>query len=301
VQDNQIGIHIYRITVHRTRKPQKIQLSSGGEGANLFSATKYFIETFSQATEEGSQIARPWYFDQVIVDGRSWHGLIRYGSSGYESEIVDRRTRSLRFKREITDMDVIPLYFRIWVPDKGDYALIALQTFGLRSCVNRVREALEQYFRRSHDGFRLTYSPVVMTDLESIRSATVKSISFVKRDTASDRAVDQLGIPTTMVDYDLRITAKRRENLGRVGAIIERVKSLGKHETIDALGEEFDEAQAYVKVGNRRRKVTLFGVSKETGKVDLSEEVSRLPNGHPKFESIANEVRDLFIDIVQGG
>jgi hypothetical protein len=238
--------------------------------------------------------------DEVVVEGRSWHGIIRYGSSGYESEIIDRRTRTLRLKREVTDMDVIPLYFRFWVPERGDYALIALQTFGQRSCVNRFQQAFESFFRTSYDGYRVTYSAVVLTDLESVKSAVVKSISLVKRDASSDRAVDQLGIPSTMVDYNLSVTAKRKDNLGRAGAIIEKFKSLGKDDTLDLMGEEFDEAQAYVKVGTRKRKITLFGVSKDSGKIDLSDDVSRMPSGHPKFDSISAQVKELFKDIVKG-
>ena len=140
--DNSIGLHIYAITQHKTRKPKKIVFSDSGDGARLSKALPHFIEKYKSAEYEEGETPRPWYLDPKNQNGATSDGLIMYGSSGFATDIVDRETRSTQYKRKISDIEIFPLYYRFWVPTSGEYALLALQTFGQRSCVHRFQTCL---------------------------------------------------------------------------------------------------------------------------------------------------------------
>lgn len=299
--DNQIGLHVYRVTQHKTRKPATVPFAVSGVGAQLRSLMPGFISQYTDPMDLESGLARPWYFVPTTDDGFSMHGVIQYGSSGYEGKLVDSRTRAHQYDRKVTDMEVIPLYYRFWIPESGPFGLLAFQTFGLRSWVNRIREQLEAAYRSKYDGFRIVFTPVMPNELGTFKNALVKTITLVKREVSSDRALNQLGIPPVLVDYDVSVTARKSQNFGTVGSLVDIFRSKSGEKGIESAGDTFEEATSIVRIGRRNRKVTLLGVGRETGKIDLSDDVQRLPGGHPRLESISSEVKAILADVVTGG
>ena len=167
--DSIVGVHIYTVTQKRNRKSELISFTQSGDGARLKEYCPNFFEKYSSIKDDDSDVIRLWYFEPKPNNGASFHGWIKYGSSGYESDIIDRKTRELLYERKASDVDVIPLYYRLWVPSSGDFALLALQTFGQRSCVGRVQSALESGFRASNPGFRLDLKPFIPAQLASFK------------------------------------------------------------------------------------------------------------------------------------
>ncbi|WP_182446978.1 hypothetical protein [Cereibacter sphaeroides] len=223
-----------------------------------------------------------------------------YGSSGFATDIVDRETRSTQYKRKISDIEIFPLYYRIWVPTSGKYALLALQTFGQRSCVGRFQNAMEAGFRQTNSGFRIVFKPVAPGEISSYKVAEVKRLSLTKRDYSSDAAENQLGDPGALVDLGVSFSAKPRSHLGLLKNFTDRIKAAATKSVLEYNDTHFDEATAEIMVGGKRRTVTLVGISRNTGKFDLSEDVNRGPNGMPKFESISSEAASIFDDIAAG-
>ncbi len=211
--DNNIGMHIYRIKQHISRKSTTIEFKNSGDGARFKNMLPDFISRFSNPMNEEGDQARAWYFEPKTDNDGTHHGVIHYGSSGYESKIVDRKTRDLRFQRAVSDMDVIPLYHRFWVPSSGDLALVALQTFGQRSCVSRVLSSLEARYRASFAGHRLTFAAVMPMEFSSLRESEVTSITLMKSNYSSDIAANQFGIPNNLIEYDVCFTAKPKKIL----------------------------------------------------------------------------------------
>lgn len=272
-----------------------------GTGSSLKEYCPQFIETFSTTSNRGEESGRTWYLSPQPNNGSSFHGLIYYGSTGYESDIIDKETRKLQYQRKVSDIDIIPLYYCIWVPDYGDYGLLALQTFGLRSCVGRFQTAFESGFRSIFDGYRLAMKPVIPAELASYKNAEVKTFSLLKHDYSSDAAENQLGNPGELVDLNVSFNAQRRATLGTLQTFTNRLKLTGERDALQYNNVEFDEAVAWVSIGGKRRKVTIVGASRNAGKFDLTENVARGANGHPKLESISSEVQSLFGGIVSGG
>lgn len=295
--DNSIGLHIYAISQHKTRKPQKITFSENGDGSRLLKALPHFVKKYKSALGEEGDTPRPWYLEPNDQNGGTFEGSIMYGSSGFATDIVDRETRSTQYKRKISDIEIFPLYYRLWVPDTGSYALLALQTFGQRSCVGRFQLALESGFRQTNSGFRIVLNPVAPGEIASYKVAEVKKLSLTKRDYSSDAAENQLGDPGALVDLSVSFSAKPRSHLGILKSFADRVKTAVSGSVLEYNDTQFDEATAEIMVGGKRRTVTLVGISRNTGKFDLTDQVKRGLNGMPQFESISTEVASIFKDI----
>ena len=298
--DNSIGLHIYAITQHKKRKPKKIAFSESGDGSRLLKTMPHFINKYSNAEYEEGETPRPWFLAPKSQVGGTFEGSIMYGSSGFATDIVDRETRSTQYKRQTSDIEIFPLYYRLWVPDDGDYALLALQTFGQRSCVGRFQLALESGFRQTNSGHRITITSVAPGEIASYKVAEVKRLSLTKRDYSSDAAENQLGDPGALVDLGVSFSAKSRSHLGVLKSFYDRVKPAASGSVLEYNDTQFDEATAEIMVGGKRRTVTLVGISRNTGKFDLSGQVSRGPNGMPKFDSISSETANIFADIAAG-
>ena len=106
--ENSIGLHLYSLQIRRKRDRDPVPFSDQGAGALLRSAMTVLIKNWSTPMTENGY-PRSWFIDTVSEVNDSWSGVIRYGTSGYESEIVDGRTRDVRYNHAITDLDVIPL------------------------------------------------------------------------------------------------------------------------------------------------------------------------------------------------
>lgn len=300
MSENIIGLHIYSLTLHKTQKPEKVPLTETGTGSEIKRCLPQFTEHYSQQYDGGNDAARTWFLDVREELENVSEGLIMYGSSGFESDIVDRNTKQLNYQRKVTDVDVIPLYYKIWVPNEGEYGLMALQTFGLRSCVGRFQEAFRSFFKAKNDGLRIIFTPIVPNNLPNFSSGEVKKLSLIKHDYSTDTAENQLGSRDELVDLDVTFRAKPKGSLGILSEFNRRVGRNNGKEVLTYKDTEFDEATAEVQIGKRRRRVTLIGVSKNSGKFDLTQDVVRGANGHPEFSSIGAEVESLFEGLVIG-
>lgn len=296
--DNSIGLHIYAITLHQKGKPKKkIPLMASGEGSLLSAFCPHFVKHHTSPIDPTSGFARAWYLAPEPSNGQTFEGWVMYGSTGFAADIVDRKSRAKQYSRKVTDMEVIPLYYRLWVPHGGDFALLGLQTFGQRSCVNRFRGALEATFRSTNAGYRIVFNPVAPAQIAAYKKADVKKLSLIKHNYSSDAAENQLGSKDELVDLNVSFTAKPRSHLGNLASFANRITSGQQAEVLNYADTDFDEATAEVMIGGKRRKVVLIGMSQNTGKFDLTDAVQRT-NGIPTLASISLEVKQMFADIV---
>lgn len=297
MSENQVGLHIYAVRQKERSKKAYVDFAASGKGAMLSAIMADFVSKFSNYKDETKGFFRDWYVDVRNSTGFVTHGLVMYGSSGFSGPIVDRNTRQVRLNREKTDMDIIPLYFRFWVPDHGEYALCAFQTLGSRSCVSKVFGQLQTMFNERNDGYILSPKPVVLTDIARFKDGEVKSIALLKKNFSSDRADNQGVISGELLDLDVQIRAKRKQSLGTLGSLANSIFMKGGKSGLDFLETTFDTAYASVSVGGKKRRVALIGEGKDTGKVDLSEDIDYGKDGFPTFESISREVETLFSEI----
>lgn len=292
-----IGLHVFTIHARYRRSEKNIQLSQSSEGAALASYCEDFIKKYSEEADGKQTDTRSWYLEPNTETPMAHHGIVRYGTTGFSEEIRDRKTKSIQYNRKPTDIGTIPLYYRLWIPKQGEYGLLALQTFGSRSCVERFKQAFYKGFRSRHPTIVLDFKPVMPMHVAKFRDGPVKTFSLTKRDYSSDKADNQIGTQGSFIDLDVTFKAKPRGSLGPLSSFSEKIKGMGRSKILEYNNTHFDEATAEILVGNKKRKITLVGVSKNSGKFDLTDDLQKI-SGHPTFESIAKECEDIFKSIV---
>lgn len=296
---NAIGLRCYLITARKERDAEWLGFEDDLEFEFAPAAfLKNFIESNSNSVSDADR-ERSWYFEPQAFGPNlgSSKGYIRYGTFGFESDIVDPKTKKSEFRRGSHHVEEIPLFYEIWRPKGADYALAAFQSFAGRSCVTLVSEKIEEAFRIANPGYVLKLKKLVPNDGSgSVYSeAPVKQLRFIRRNASTDIADRYVGESSNPIDIELLLKARRKQSLGRFGSISRNLKrSDAGVFTYD--GVEFAEAIASIRVGGKYRPVGVFGASPDTGVIDITGDVKKGLNGHPVFESLEAQVMEILAD-----
>jgi hypothetical protein len=286
-----VSLRAYMLYVHERGKPARLTFDVGAGGIDLPNFISSFVASRSSVTEDNDK-ERSWNFEERIPSKTcNSKGIIQYGIHGFESRIIDTKTRRQNYLRKVTDSEIVPLYYEIWHPSKRNYILMAFQSFQGRSCVTLVGEAMQAAFEKLHPNYMLKFRKLMPTDSKGsiFRNNRVQKLTLIRRNTPTDIADRYSGIkPSEPVRLEISVIARRKGWLGLFGDIVE---TLGGNDQglITYEGIQFDEAIANVRIGNQTRPVGIFGNHGEAGAIDLTAIVRRDADGHPNFASMTKE------------
>jgi hypothetical protein len=250
-----------------------------------------YVKAHSTATQN-EEMERSWYFDIKHEDGHgNCSGYIHYGTFGFESNFIDAKTKKRNYRRKTTDVEEIPLYFEFWIPKGESFGFAAFQSFQGRSCINLAMSGMKAAFEKQNPDSIFGFRKMLPNDAANsiYRNFPVKRFRLIKRDAPSDVADTYFHNPhPDSVNFEVSISARRNKSLGEFGTLFKSLKTKSKN-VITYDGIDFPEAVADIRVGNKTRRVGVFGLSGDAGVVDITEDIKRGPDGHPTFNSLAKE------------
>lgn len=288
------------MTVRQVRAGKTLPFDTEGIAVALPDFVKSFVTQNTgarEATPEENERDRRWYFkprqNNTLYNNK---GVVRYGISGFESDIVDSKTNKHEFRRQTTHVEVIPLFYEFWFPSGFNYAFAAFQSFAARSCVELVSAKMRSDFTNQNPGFSLHFRKLLPTGAGGIYDAApVKGLRLIKRNAPSDVADRYLNTHVAQaIDFQVVINARRKGFLGKLGDLTNSMNAADGG-VVQHDGVTFDEAVAEIDFGGRRRRVGIFGSNSEAGVIDLTD-IQRSPDGHPLFSSLSKEATALLAD-----
>lgn len=295
-----IGLRVYQLLVFREKEKTPLDIKADGGPTDLHKFFSDFIDRRGQPTDR-EDLQRSWLMEPKGVASTTSHeGYVNYGTYGFESNLVDRRTKRSNYRRQPGDLEEIPLYFKFWVPVAESFGLAAFQSFQARSCVQLVTNSVTEMYAGKFKGYRLHFRKLMPEDVKSsaLYSAPVKQFTFVKKTLPRNKEDRYLfDVDPDEVEFEVSIKAKRRRSLGSFLSFKEKAESDSALLHFD--GIQFDEAKAEITVGNKRRTVGVLGYNSDAGVIELAESVQVGSNGHPTYESIRSETDAIFRDFYQ--
>ncbi len=295
-----IGIRAYQVTVNK----------KGDRALTRFDSTELrvrvpeFISRFvskNAAAVQNTELERSWFFDPKEEDGLGGtKGYVQYGTYGFESNLVNNKTKEKNYRRKIDDVEEIPLFYEFWLPGAANFGLIAFQSFQGRSCISIVMAKMREAFEEANPGYRMQYKKLLPSDVRggAYYGAPVKRLRFIRRAAPSDITDRYLPNGSGGVDFEVSLTARRRRDLGNLASVFESLRSeSGGVITHDGVG--FNEAVAEVRIGNAIRRVGVFGSNSDAGVIDLTDVVAKGPDGHPTFDSMAEHSDAILKDFYE--
>ncbi|WP_152414795.1 hypothetical protein [Blastomonas sp. AAP53] len=295
-----IGLRGYLITAHKKGERAMIPFSS----TELNITPPKFFTKFVADHDEAVQHAekeRSWYFEERDEDGKgNSKGYTHYGTFGFESDFVNSKTKTKKYRREIDDTEEIPLFYEFWWPDNKNFCFAAFQSFQGRSCIGLVMEQAKDEFAARNPGYVLKYQKLIPSEGSGLYSkAPVKRLRLIKRNAPQDVTDRYLGrrVPDT-VNFEVRLSTNRNKILGTfkevTGALRKSDAGLVLHD-----GIEFSEVYADVKIGGKFRPVGVFGSDTNAGVIDITQDIKRGPDGHPTYESLVIQCDKILLDFLE--
>ncbi len=298
---SKIGFRVYLLTLSKERDRKPLPFDSEGITTPVPTFLTKFVEEHSQANAGANKDAerqRTWYFDpKPTQETGTDKGYIRYGTFGFESDLVDSKTKAHKYRRETNDVEIIPLFYEFWQPQGLNHAFAAFQSFQGRSCIELVTSRMCDAFSKQNPKFKLIIKKLLPTGSGGIYgSASVKSLRLIKKNAPSDVADKYLKSHTDrVIDFEITLTAHRKGFLGKLSALTDFMKSATSG-VVEHDGVVFEEAVAEIDFGGRRRRVGIFGHNSDAGVIDLTDSIERGSDGHPTFDSMSKELANLLME-----
>jgi len=119
----------YSIKIKKLRTKDHLDLYRFDGSYDLFDVFKDYFSTYNTkgsnsqyAVEDVPNTNKKTIFIEMARDvgPRMLEGVIRTGDYGYETPIVNRQSKQLSYTRNTEDTELSPLYFLLYVPQKGD-------------------------------------------------------------------------------------------------------------------------------------------------------------------------------------
>ena len=277
---HQVGLFVHRLRVFDDHARQELGTNTGQ--FNLRQFIDNFVSFHETDAIEGAD--RTSRLSDTTSNEEFSSGLIRYGTTGIASNIIDPRTNEVQLRRQKEFVEEIPLYFSFYTPDGEDTWYVVSQSYGTRSCSSAFNRSFLTFFTdRSEKS--LTIQKVMPIDGSEMEYRNVQKITLVKRRVPSEAARNQVGNLAKELKTSLSISIDGRGSLGMFGNIRDYVE---QQEDVALVfdGIEYEEMQATVKVGGSYRKVGIIGPNNNAGVVDVSDQIVRDDDDFPTFSSI---------------
>jgi len=295
-----IGARVYLISVyHKSDRRKALAFDTDAYKMPAPQLISKFISSHAAATQSVER-ERSWYFEEKEsgAAGNS-KGYIHYGTFGFESNFIDSKTKKRNYRRQVSDVEEIPLFYEFWFPSRARHAFSVFQSFQGRSCITMVVSKIQEMFEANNPGLVMSFKKLLANDASGgiYSSVPVKKLRLIKRRAPADLAEKYLGIkPSSNIDFEVSFAARRKGSLGAFSALTGNFKADRTEGVITYDGVDFEEAVAEIRVGGRTRRVGVFGIGSDAGAIDLSDTIEKGLDGHPTFESLKKESDSLLRD-----
>lgn len=239
----------------------------------------------------------------VASKKRMLSGVFESGEYGYESDIINIKDSKRKIKKEIDDIEILPFYFLLYVPDNKDIGILMLQRFGIFGITTVFKYSFIKFFNSRYKNVVIEFNPFVSKELAEtfITKGGIKEVVLRKYDLPEDIA-DKYHLreyTKKILSVELRIKAKPKMFFTGLN---KSVKSF----IADANTKFFDVKELKQLGFDGSHKISVIsrfnGTDRtidlsDTGQIrpyyDIDNKVEKEKSSHPKFESIDKEAKQL--------
>ena len=292
-----VGLTIYSFKLSNPFKPQEYDLGNvkGKEITSYIyeyfknNAKKYVDEEKQEKvfkTEEAylgtASVGKDNYFNYL-------HTVIKSGSYGIESEIVNPQEGTVSHKKLENEAEVMPFAFSIFTVKGKSTGILVVQSIGIYGITTLLKDKLNDIIRDYVDSnIKILYLNTMPREYLSalMDSKEIKSIKLFKYLNKADKS-DRTGL----IPYDCRFieeiyhypkALKKEEKKKLLDCFSNRYDI---NNLIGIENAEYDNMKLEFKVGNSTKTVTYSGFANLTVTEDISDKVD-IVGGHPTLQSL---------------
>ena len=236
-------------------------------------------------------------------------GIIEAGEYGYRADLYNVAISAVSHQRVIDEAEMLPFYFLINVPQQQDEAILILSRRSQRGIRTILLQDFQSHFNAIYPGTALEINPLVpqsmIDELSRGRITEIRLIKFVIPPDIAD-ALRVGGHVETAGTLEMSVLAGRNGSwpiFANVRDVLLGTRDVNRVLELD--GFEYDNAKIRFDIGGKTRTVDLSNIMKLRALIDISDQVTVGPDGHPEFSSVDtianNLLRDVLRDLGTGG
>jgi hypothetical protein len=294
-----IGIAAYALRVRLRRTDDPLHLGTVDEPhGGLYSHIKRFFESLQKAHDDAaSQLLQRVV--QLDSDADTVWGLVESGEYGYAAEGIDVKTLKHSYKRKPLDAELIPFYFRIYLPAQNDMGIMLLERHGPRGIFHALSSVLRDYLKEKLPDHVLDLTRLVPAEVMSeLLKGGVRAIQITTYRVPSDIADKYrfLGNLRNAGTVTVEFKAKKKKFLFKPQWL--KAITGGKARILE-LPADLGPGRIHIQVDYRGKSRTIDLANLETiaPYVDATSEL-KLKSGHPTYKSINGYCVDLLEELL---
>ncbi len=238
-------------------------------------------------------------------------GIVKTGSYGYESDIVNKNGNTITHHRTVEEAELLPFYFLASIPLNKDEGIIILQSFKQYGIKKIFTENFDNYFRAERSEYKIEINDLIPEKLleqllERGNITKLKYISFEQPVDIAD-AVDTVDHKENQnLKAELILSEKKGIISGVINSMKDRLPYKKGHKDdplkklIEITSFEYDTVKMEVSINGKYRNIDLCDLGNIRPTLNITDDVVFLGNGHPEFDSINQIAFDLFKELANG-
>ncbi|MBF0271093.1 MAG: hypothetical protein HQL98_03305 [Magnetococcales bacterium] len=263
----------------------------------------YFNEIEQEKYKKFVVLMKTVSVGNIINNGSSLSGILRSGQYGYQSNIVDAESGDLSYVKKKTDADMIPFYWRFFVPNHSYKGILLTQSVGPSGILELIRKIVVERFSSDYPDYKIVINPLAPEDAvkKLLKSGDVARLAFIKHTIPSDHA-DRLQLGSGERDGVMEVSFKPKDKtifhkFARLTEYLNGDRSIGS--VFEFEGFEYDDIKAEIQINGRKRVVSLSEPRKFKVRIDVDEEeeLTKGQDGFPTFNSLNNISERIINDL----
>lgn len=283
-------IACYSIRVRERQSRTDLPLGGFLPGISLESVIADVIDDLTREAHVDDESQHFVQVTRVLKTQGEIRGQLSAGEYGRTAQGFNVRTNSRTYERRPPDAELVPLYFRFYLPDNQAVGVLLLQRYGHTGVFSQLKGLIAEAFRQRCPDHVLEirqFAPAQL--LQDMLAGGVKEVSLVTHRLPEDIA-DRLRLGGAEADVgtvEITVRAKRKGAL-RPDSALWRQALAGENSRLAELALRQDRGRLRVKVQyrGRERQYDFSRPDIATAYLDLTDQVTAGADGHPEFASL---------------
>lgn len=235
------------------------------------------------------------FVERTVREPNAISGILRYGSQGIASDLIDLKTTQKKYARQQTDLELIPFFFRVEIPTNGQIGYLILQGIGQNKIFTPVNSSIQREFgnfkKNNNTNAALKIEPIFIGKLfitKYISDGIVKKVAVSKYENRADLFEDngENCKITTTIEAPSRNPFKKRindiisQNHDDPNEIKIQIKSL-----LSMSDDMSSEMKIFVDYNGQVRSIDVDDFRKSATNYDITD-IEKSIDGNPVFDRI---------------
>lgn len=292
----------YTIRVGKDNKYWKL---GNIDGKDLFNELKQYFESL-QNTKIDENFKKVLKIKELDLDNknRELKGIIETGEYGYEAPLFDIVKNEPSYTKKKTEAELLPFYFRIYIPSDKNEGIILLQKIKQMGIRTILSQELNKYFEQSNFIVELNHYLDKEYVENYLQHGRLSKIRYIKYNYSEDRAdnyrkgdheEDMIHVELSIIPKKGKELEKEKRKISECFRLKKSMLDLGDS-GIEILNFKPDRIKIEVEMNGQKKVITLYdNFMSMRAYYDITESVTYDETGHPTYRSL-NSIADVFLN-----